>query len=177
MPRRGSAVWESAAHAQGLLAQRVYGLACGHPDANDADRLADDPMHKLLLGRDPLDGDALASQPPISRFENRVGRDALYAMGRELAATVIDGHRQRRQWRPPGSRSTSTPPRTRPMVRNKHFFSGHDDSWCYLLLLALVTLNHEAVAGVGWDWGVRSGRCVEMPLLMLPILPPAPVQW
>ena len=48
-----------------LLAQRIYGLACGHPDANDADRLADDPIHKLLLGRDPVDGDALASQPTI----------------------------------------------------------------------------------------------------------------
>jgi hypothetical protein len=33
-----------------LLAQRIYSLACGHPDANDADRLADDPIHKLLLG-------------------------------------------------------------------------------------------------------------------------------
>ena len=41
-----------------LLAQRIYGLACGHPDANDADRLADDPIHKLLLGRDPIDGDS-----------------------------------------------------------------------------------------------------------------------
>ena len=57
-----------------LLAQRIFGLACGYPDANDADRLADDPIHKLLLGRDPIDGDALASQPTISRFENEIGR-------------------------------------------------------------------------------------------------------
>ena len=33
-----------------LLAQRVFAIACGHPDGNDADRLADDPIHKLLLG-------------------------------------------------------------------------------------------------------------------------------
>ena len=39
-----------------LLAQRIFGLACGHPDANDADRLADDPIYKLLLDRDPLTG-------------------------------------------------------------------------------------------------------------------------
>ena len=44
-----------------VLAQRIFGLACGHPDANDADRLADDSIHKLLLGRDPIAGDALAS--------------------------------------------------------------------------------------------------------------------
>ena len=36
--------------------QRIFGLACGYEDANDADALADDPMHKLLLGRDPVDG-------------------------------------------------------------------------------------------------------------------------
>jgi hypothetical protein len=78
-----------------LLAQRIYGLACVHPDANDADRLADDPMHKLLLGPDPLDGDALASQPTISPFESRVGPRELYAVGRALAARVIERHRQR----------------------------------------------------------------------------------
>ena len=33
-----------------LLAQRIFGSVCGHPDANDADRLAEDPIHKLLLG-------------------------------------------------------------------------------------------------------------------------------
>ena len=46
-----------------LLGQRIFGIACGHPDANDADGLADDPIHKLLLGRDPITGDALASLP------------------------------------------------------------------------------------------------------------------
>ena len=56
-----------------LLAQRIFGLACGYPDANDAARLAEDPIHKLLLGRDPIDGDSLASQPTISRFETQVG--------------------------------------------------------------------------------------------------------
>ena len=32
-----------------LIGQRVFGIACGHPDGNDADHLADDPIHKLLL--------------------------------------------------------------------------------------------------------------------------------
>ena len=56
-----------------LLAQRIFGIACGHPDANDADRLADDPIHKLLLGRDPVAGDPLASQPTISRLKTTSG--------------------------------------------------------------------------------------------------------
>src|SRR5437879_12791319 len=62
-----------------LLRQRVFGLACGYADCNDAARLIDDPLHKLLLDRDPLDGAALGSQPTLSRFENAVGRaDGLY---------------------------------------------------------------------------------------------------
>ena len=78
-----------------LVGQRVFGIACGHPDGNDADHLADDPIHKLLLGRDPVAGGRLASQPTISRFENDAGRSALYRMGRELAASVIERHRRR----------------------------------------------------------------------------------
>ena len=59
-----------------LLNQRIFGIACGHPDGNDADHLADDPIHKLLLGRDPVAGAPLASQPTISRFENCATRTA-----------------------------------------------------------------------------------------------------
>ena len=54
-----------------LVGQRVFGIACGHPDGNDSDRLADDPIHKLLLGRDPVAGGRLASQPTVSRFAGR----------------------------------------------------------------------------------------------------------
>jgi hypothetical protein len=32
---------------QALVAQRVLGIACGYPDANDADRLADDPASTM----------------------------------------------------------------------------------------------------------------------------------
>ena len=82
-----------------LIGQRVFGIACGHPDGNDADHLADDPIHKLLLGRDPVSGAPLASQPTISRFENGARRTVLYRMGRELAACVIERHRRRLQGR------------------------------------------------------------------------------
>ena len=43
-----------------LLGQRIFGIACGHPDGNDAERLADDSIHKLLLERDPVAGAPLA---------------------------------------------------------------------------------------------------------------------
>ncbi|HWO91410.1 MAG TPA: transposase, partial [Methylomirabilota bacterium] len=72
-----------------LFRQRVFGLACGYADCNDAARLADDAIHKLLVDRDPIAGPALASQPTLSRFENAVGWRELLAMGHVLADTVI----------------------------------------------------------------------------------------
>lgn len=56
-----------------LVRQRVFGLACGYADCNDAARLADDVIHKALVRRDPVAGLALASQPTLARFENAVG--------------------------------------------------------------------------------------------------------
>ena len=128
-----------------LLAQRIYGLACGYPDANDAARLADDPMHKLLLGRDPIDGDSLASQPTISRFENQGGWSELHAMGRELGTRVIHRHQQRLHGR--ARRITiDLDPTEDPThgAQQLTFFNGHYDSWCYLPLLAFLTFNDEA---------------------------------
>jgi hypothetical protein len=127
-----------------LLAQRIYGLACGYPDANDAHRLADDPIHKLLLGRHPIDGDSLASQPTISRFENQIGGPALYALGHELAATVIERHQRRLHGR--ARRITiDLDPTDDPThgAQQLTFFNGHYDGWCYLPLLAFLTFNDE----------------------------------
>src|SRR2546425_9019405 len=45
-----------------LVRQRVFGLACGYADCNDVARLVGDPIHKLLLDRDPLAGPALSSR-------------------------------------------------------------------------------------------------------------------
>ena len=115
-----------------LVGQRVFGIACGHPDGNDADHLADDPIHKLLLGRDPVAGGRLVSQPTISRFENDAGRSALYRMGRELAASVIERHRRRL-----GGRARRITIDLDPTDDRTHgaqqltFFNSHYDSWCY----------------------------------------------
>src|SRR5437879_9437830 len=78
-----------------LLTQRIMAIACGYEDANDAARLASDPVHKLLVGRDPVEGEDLASQPTLSRFENSVGRKELFRMVEALADTVIERHRKR----------------------------------------------------------------------------------
>src|SRR6266700_5295455 len=68
-----------------LLTQRIMAIACGYEDANDAARLASDPVHKLLVGRDPVEGEDLASQPTLSRFENAPDRKAVLRMTEALA--------------------------------------------------------------------------------------------
>jgi hypothetical protein len=78
-----------------LVRQRVFGIACGYADCNDSARLGHDPVHKLLLDRDPLAGPALASQPTLSRFENAGGRQELYLASVALADLVIEHHRTR----------------------------------------------------------------------------------
>jgi hypothetical protein len=72
-----------------LLKQRVLHIAAGYEDANDANTLRHEPIFKLLLGRLPESGAPLASQPTISRFENRVSRTALYRMARVLVHQFI----------------------------------------------------------------------------------------
>ena len=127
-----------------VLGQRIVGIACGHPDGNDANHLADDPIHKLLLGRDPVAGEALASQPTISRFENGVGRSALYALGRELAMRVIERHQH-----PLDGRARRITIDLDPTDDATHgaqqltFFNGHDDRWCSLPLLAFLSFDQE----------------------------------
>jgi hypothetical protein len=72
-----------------LLKQRVYQIAAGYEDANDANTLRDDPIFKLMLDRLPESGAPLASQPTLSRFENRVSRTELYRMARVLLEQYI----------------------------------------------------------------------------------------
>ena len=80
---------------QDLIQQRVFGIACGYEDCNDAARLSHDPVHRLMMGRDPLNGKALASQPTLSRFENAIEGRSLVRMGHALADRVIKRHRKR----------------------------------------------------------------------------------
>lgn len=72
-----------------LLQERVYAIAQGYEDANDLDRLRDDPALKLACGRLPRTGAALASQPTLSRLENAVTPRELRALALALAARVV----------------------------------------------------------------------------------------
>ena len=65
---------------------RIAQISCGYEDANDCDGLRNDPVFKILAGRYPEIGDALSSQPTMSRFENSVSRTTLF----RLATVFVD---------------------------------------------------------------------------------------
>ena len=73
--------------AQALFAQRIYQIACGYEDGNDANTLRTDPIFKLGLERKPLDTDTdLASAPTFSRLENAASTKDIY----RLAQAFVD---------------------------------------------------------------------------------------
>ena len=128
-----------------LLGQRVFSIACGYPDANDSARLGGDPIHKMLLDRDPVTGLDLASQPTLSRFENAAGARQLYRMGESLATSVMERHAKRLHHR---ARlvTIDLDPTDDPThgAQQLSFFNTHYDSWCYLPVMGFVTFNNEA---------------------------------
>lgn len=128
-----------------LFAQRVFSIACGYADANDSARLAADPMHKMLLDRDPLTGLDMASQPTLSRFENAPDPRQLYQMGALLAESVIERHAQRLHHR---ARliTIDLDPTDDPThgAQQLSFFNSHYDNACYLPMTGFVTFNDEA---------------------------------
>lgn len=71
-----------------LVRQRIFQIACGYEDQDDADTLRSDPLLKLLCGRLP-DGPDLASQPTLSRFENAVDFKACYRLARALLTVYL----------------------------------------------------------------------------------------
>lgn len=113
--------------------QRLYGIACSYPDANDASRFGSDPIQKLQYGRDSVRGEELASLPTLSRFEKTVDGAEHCRMGIALAAAVIGQHRRRLK-RKVKRITIDLDPRDNPThgAQQPTSFNGHYDTWCYL---------------------------------------------
>jgi len=140
-----------------LIRQRVFAIACGYADCNDAARLTDDPIHKMLLQRDPLEGAALASQPTLSRFENAAGPKVLYRMGETLADAVIK--RQRRTHRKAKRITVELDPTDDPThgAQQLALFNGHYDTWCYLPVAGFIRFDEEPEQYL-FTYVLRGGR-------------------
>jgi hypothetical protein len=122
-----------------LFRQRVYQIAAGYEDCNDADRLRYDPILKVAAGRRPETDADLASQPTLSRFENSVGRRELYRLAHVFLDLFVARHR-------------AAPPRriildldvTDDETHGQQqfsFFHGHYDEHCYLPLVVTAELD------------------------------------
>lgn len=75
-----------------MLRQRLFAIALGYEDCNDHQSLRLDPGLKTAVGRLPETGQALASQPTLSRLENRVGNTELRRMGDTLMEAYLAAH-------------------------------------------------------------------------------------
>jgi hypothetical protein len=72
-----------------LIQQRLYQIACGYEDQNDATTLRHDPLLKQVCGRLPVSGAPLASQPTLSRLENAVTRRTCYRLAVALVGVYL----------------------------------------------------------------------------------------
>ena len=79
---------------EALVRQRVFQMACGYEDQNDADTLRSDPLLKLVCGRRPDQDPDLASQPTLSRLENAVDRHACMRLAHALLAVYLRAREQ-----------------------------------------------------------------------------------
>src|SRR5713101_5829297 len=123
-----------------LTGSRPTNSLCTGSQARRAASLACDPVHKLLVGRDPVKGEDLASQPTLSRFENAPDRKELFRMGEALADCVIERHRKRLH----GCARRITmdlDPTDDPTHGQQQFtfFNSHYDSYCYLPMVCFLT--------------------------------------
>ena len=64
------------------LRQRVFQIALGYEDQNDASSLRDEPLWKVSCDRLPEDEGGLSSQPTLSRFEHAVDARAMVMLQR-----------------------------------------------------------------------------------------------
>ena len=70
--------------------QRIYQIACGYEDCDDADFLRHDPALKIAVGRLPGSDQGLSSQPTLSRFENAAGERELKRLNGQLLRTYLE---------------------------------------------------------------------------------------
>jgi Transposase DDE domain group 1 len=118
--------------ALGLLRQRIYQIAAGYEDANDATFLRHDPAMRAVVDRGER---PLASQPTLSRLENWADWDSIRLLEREglewfcrLGGT-IDGRRRDSSDDIILDIDSSEDPTHG--QQELAFFNGHYDSWMY----------------------------------------------
>ena len=125
-----------------LIEERIYAIACGYPDQNDAARVSRDPIFRLICNR--REGN-LASQPTLSRLENSVRRTDLLRVAYALTDNVIARQRRKRKPRKVRRITIDMDPTEDPTYGDQQltFFSAFYDNWCYLPMTTTIQFDRE----------------------------------
>jgi hypothetical protein len=126
-----------------LLAQRIYQIASGYADANDANHLRHDPVFKLGGERRPLDPEHdLASAPTFSRLEHQVDRKDLYRLTTALVDHFIASYAE-----PPAALVLDLDHSDDPTHGQQEFafYNHHYQNHCYLPLFIFEGTSHALV--------------------------------
>jgi hypothetical protein len=126
-----------------LLAQRIYQIASGYADGNDANSLRHDPLFKLSVERLPLEPEqALASAPTFSRLEHSVDRKDLYRLTQALVDHFVASYPE-----PPPAIVLDLDHSDDPTHGQQEFafYNHYYKSYCYLPLFIFEGTSHALV--------------------------------
>jgi hypothetical protein len=126
-----------------LLAQRIFGIACGYEDLNDHQQLRNDPLWQAATDHPgPEDAPELASPPTLCRLENRIRRRTLFDISAAFVETFIRSHPT-----PPEELILDFDATDDPVHghQENRFFHGYYDSYCFLPLYVMCA-DHLLVA-------------------------------
>ena len=144
---------------EALIGQRVFQMAAGYEDCNDADSLRSDPAFKLAVGR-ALSDAALASQSTLTRFENRITRQDCRRLSDALLECFLARHREA----PPARIILDFDPTDDKTHGQQQFsfYQHHYGSHCYLPLLVFAQCEEggeqELLAAVLRAGNVHGGK-------------------
>ncbi|MEN8151416.1 MAG: IS1380 family transposase [Planctomycetota bacterium] len=127
-----------------LFRQRVFALAAGYGDCNDAERIAGDPVLKESCERDALCDHDLGSQPTLSRFESAASARDVVDMLRDFEDFVVEHHKKRLRGKA-GEIIIDLDPTDDPTHGQQKFafFNRHYHGYCFLPILGFLTFDDE----------------------------------
>jgi DDE family transposase len=126
-----------------LFAQRIYQIASGYADGNDANSLRHDPLFKLGVERSPLEpAQDLASGPTFSRLEHSVDRKDLYRLTQALVEHFMASYPE-----PPAAIVLDLDHSDDPTHGQQEFafYNHYYQSYCYLPLFIFEGTSHALV--------------------------------
>ncbi len=126
-----------------LLAQRIYQIASGYADGNDANSLRHDPVFKLGVEHLPLAPDQnLASAPTFSRLEHSRDRKDLYRLTKAFVDQFIAGYSE-----PPAAIVLDLDHSDDPTHGQQEFafYNHYYQIYCYLPLFIFEGTSHALV--------------------------------